>query len=233
MNEVVFPNWKKVSALGLISISLLFFILTALVPSQEAPEINQVSVLSLLLSFVFHYGIIIMLITFPRIMSNDPTPLFQSLDLKVGKFTDYLHILLFVPSLFIVNIFMTLNMKLINESEIPSDDSLGMLLDAQGFQLVLLCFVAIILAPIFEEIVFRHFIYNYLKLTLPTGFSSLLASFFFAIIHGQLTQILPLTVLGLILQLCYIRTRNLWVAISIHCLFNATVIVFAFIYGRV
>src|SRR5204863_6383154 len=81
--------------------------------------------------------------------------------------------------------------------------------------------MAIILAPIAEEMLFRGILYPTLK---QNGFrrsAFILSSFIFALVHLNLMLIVPLTFLALVLALLYEFTGNLSAPIAAHCLFNA------------
>lgn len=94
--------------------------------------------------------------------------------------------------------------------------------------LVYLFIIAVIVAPIVEEIVFRGYIMNKWidKYSLKKGiiFSSLL----FMIFHIQ-SFFIPQLLLGLLCALVYVKYNNLFYAIFTHSLYNFLVIMPAFI----
>jgi membrane protease YdiL (CAAX protease family) len=80
--------------------------------------------------------------------------------------------------------------------------------------------VAIILAPVGEELLFRGVLYAAVK---QAGFPRLALwgmSFIFAAIHVNLATLLPLFVLAVTLTLLYEKTGNLLAPIVAHSLFN-------------
>jgi membrane protease YdiL (CAAX protease family) len=82
-------------------------------------------------------------------------------------------------------------------------------------------FVAIILAPPAEEMIFRGLLYPFVK---AAGFPRLalwVSALLFAAIHGNLPSFLPLVLLALLLTWLYERTDNLLAPIATHSLFNA------------
>jgi hypothetical protein len=84
----------------------------------------------------------------------------------------------------------------------------------------LLGLVAIGLAPVAEEVLFRGILYPAVK---QAGFRRLAfwgTSVLFAIIHGNLATLLPLFVLSLALTLLYEMTDNLLAPIVAHAIFN-------------
>jgi membrane protease YdiL (CAAX protease family) len=90
-----------------------------------------------------------------------------------------------------------------------------------GWQLGIMAFTAIVLAPIAEEALFRGILYTTLK---QRGFRRLAwwgNAVMFGIIHANLTALLPMIFLGLIWTWLYERTQNLLAPIAGHMTFNA------------
>ena len=84
-----------------------------------------------------------------------------------------------------------------------------------------LAVVAIGLAPLAEEVLFRGILYPAVK---QAGFRRLAlwgTSVLFAVIHGNLATLLPLLVLSVALTLLYEKANNLLAPIVAHALFNA------------
>jgi membrane protease YdiL (CAAX protease family) len=86
--------------------------------------------------------------------------------------------------------------------------------------LFLIAFLAVILAPISEELLFRAFIYRSLKLYANPTISALVTSLLFAGMHFNLHSFLPLFILGFWLCRTYEKSGNIWVPIILHALFN-------------
>jgi len=82
-------------------------------------------------------------------------------------------------------------------------------------------FIAIVGAPVFEEIVFRGILFPWLARR--TGFwpGVVVVSALFAALHLHLPSLLPLFLLSAMFCVAYARTRSLWVPIGMHALFNA------------
>ena len=81
--------------------------------------------------------------------------------------------------------------------------------------------VAVILAPVFEECVFRGIGLPLLARWLGMGPAILLTSLAFAAIHVHLPSLLPLLVIAVGFSLAYVYAGSLWVPITMHALFNA------------
>jgi uncharacterized protein len=98
--------------------------------------------------------------------------------------------------------------------------------------LVLFFLTAAIAAPFFEETLFRGFILPSLTRYMPTWGAVLASSLLFAVVHLSLSEVAPLTALGIVLGFSYVKTRNLLVPMVLHGLWNASTLVSLFILGR-
>ena len=79
---------------------------------------------------------------------------------------------------------------------------------------------AIILGPIYEEILFRGLIYNELKKTLNSVASIIIQALIFAIMHFDFVQIIYTSVLGVFVALLYTWTKSIISSIVAHITFN-------------
>jgi membrane protease YdiL (CAAX protease family) len=77
-----------------------------------------------------------------------------------------------------------------------------------------------ILAPIFEEILFRGIIFNELKKSMPVIPAIIIQGVFFGIYHLNLLQGIYAAILGCILGLIYQMTKSLWSNVIVHMTFN-------------
>jgi membrane protease YdiL (CAAX protease family) len=80
----------------------------------------------------------------------------------------------------------------------------------------------VVVAPVFEELLFRGFFYGVGKRFVGPWVSGILTTVIFASIHGSLTALPGLLVLATFLLLAYERTGSLFVPMTMHALFNAT-----------
>ena len=103
-----------------------------------------------------------------------------------------------------------------------SNPILPIALEERNSLALLLFFVtATIAAPIFEEILFRGFLLSSLTRYLPTWGAIALSSLIFAVAHLSLSEVLPLTVLGMVLGFVYVRSQNLLASMLLHGLWNS------------
>ena len=86
--------------------------------------------------------------------------------------------------------------------------------------IILIFFVSVFLAPIAEEIIFRRMFYSF-SLKLMNKYAAItITSFLFAALHGGLVQILPLALLGCVLQLLYIKHKSIYPCLILHSIHN-------------
>jgi membrane protease YdiL (CAAX protease family) len=80
--------------------------------------------------------------------------------------------------------------------------------------------IAAVLAPVYEEVIFRGLLYPALRRRVPRGASILISAAIFAIVHWSPEQMPALFVLGLALAWLYERTGTLAAPIAFHASFN-------------
>jgi len=80
--------------------------------------------------------------------------------------------------------------------------------------------VAVVMAPLFEEVVFRGFLFRGLANSWGWVWGAIASAAIFGGVHLQLDIFLPLAALGFVLAWAYHRTGSLWASITMHALFN-------------
>jgi len=88
------------------------------------------------------------------------------------------------------------------------------------FLLLLLSIQVILLGPLSEEVLFRGFIFNWLRSKFSFKISAFFVSFIFAFLHFLPFQFLPIFFLSLFLSFIYEKTHNLLNCIFFHSLHN-------------
>ena len=96
-------------------------------------------------------------------------------------------------------------------------------------EISLLVFSAVILAPLWEELIFRGLLYGYLKSRMSVFAALLVSSLIFSAYHLNEAALMPLLIVGIATGYVYERTRSLYFAIFFHALFNASRMVVLFI----
>ncbi|MBV8601833.1 MAG: CPBP family intramembrane metalloprotease [Candidatus Eremiobacteraeota bacterium] len=89
-----------------------------------------------------------------------------------------------------------------------------------GLLLDLMIAVAVLVAPFAEELVFRGFIFNAIRVRASFPVAATLSGLLFGAAHGEAAGILPLAAGGFVLASVYARTGSLWSSIVAHGSFN-------------
>lgn len=90
---------------------------------------------------------------------------------------------------------------------------------------------AAVAAPLFEETLFRGFLLPSLTRYMGLGWAIGLSGLVFAAAHLSLSEILPLTLLGVVLGFVYSRSRNLLSPMLLHSLWNSATMVGLWLLG--
>lgn len=88
-------------------------------------------------------------------------------------------------------------------------------------QRILIIVLAVSLAPIAEEFIFRFFLYGVAKRYFGRAIAVALSSLLFAAIHAHLPSFAPLFVLGTCFAIAYEWSGSILVPMMMHALFNA------------
>lgn len=133
-----------------------------------------------------------------------------------------------IPSVFAVSV---INQQLWQDKG-GSNPLLLLALQSQDkFALIIFFVTACILAPIFEEIMFRGFLLPSLTRYLPVWGSIVVSGVIFAIAHLSLAETIPLATLGIILGIVYTRSRSLLASMMVHSLWNSGTLLTLFLLG--
>ena len=92
-------------------------------------------------------------------------------------------------------------------------------------QRVLIIVLAIVVAPIAEEFIFRFFIYGVMRRYVGVAFGLLFNAALFAAAHNHWPSALPLFALGVCFTLAYEWSGSILVSMSMHALFNSVQLV--------
>jgi uncharacterized protein len=106
-----------------------------------------------------------------------------------------------------------------------------MLESKDSIALLLFFLTAAVAAPLFEEFLFRGFLLPSLTRYVPTWAAIGISALLFGVAHLSLSEIVPLTTLGVILGTVYARTRNLLAPMLLHSLWNSSTLVSLYILG--
>jgi hypothetical protein len=80
--------------------------------------------------------------------------------------------------------------------------------------------LALVVAPVSEELVFRAGLFRFLRSRAPRWVAFAVSAGLFALLHGNWVSSLPLFVLGLLFAAAYERTGRVAVPMLAHAFFN-------------
>jgi membrane protease YdiL (CAAX protease family) len=104
---------------------------------------------------------------------------------------------------------------------IDEQDMVGMFRDvADPARWAFMVVLAVVIAPVTEELVFRAGLFRYLHKRVPHTFALTLPALAFALLHGNLAAFLPLFALGVFFAVAYEQTGRIAVPMIAHALFN-------------
>lgn len=89
------------------------------------------------------------------------------------------------------------------------------------FTMYALLLLAVFVAPLCEEVLFRGFLFTGFQRSMPLAWAVVLSALIFAAAHNDLPSFPVLFCIGLLLALLRWRTRSLWPGILLHLLNNA------------
>lgn len=81
---------------------------------------------------------------------------------------------------------------------------------------------AVLLAPLFEESIFRGYLGGVLRKSYGGLAAWIISAVVFGVVHAIPSVILTATLSGLVLGYYYFRTRSLWMVVALHALNNLT-----------
>jgi len=100
-----------------------------------------------------------------------------------------------------------------------------------GLGLATIAVLAVVLAPVAEEIFFRGFLFTGIGNRYGYGWGAVASALLFALAHFmQPGAFLPIFLLGLLLAWLYIRIGSIWACIFTHFAYNSLALIFMIIY---
>ncbi|MFZ4776256.1 MAG: CPBP family intramembrane glutamic endopeptidase [Terrimicrobiaceae bacterium] len=217
-------NWgwpEKVFSSGLIAFFLLMAAASAGHPSEK------VDMGGLGTSLVLYVAMVLLVSGFLIFRNFD---LRQTFGLNVrgwNALTIAGWLLMFLPLVYFVQ---SLSYALSGPDQSPQA-IVDFLLQSKGWQARAVVFgIAVIAAPVTEELIFRGCLYGVLRKSNGRALAIVVSSLLFALIHGHLPSLPGLFVLAVGLSLVYERCGSLWAPISMHAAFNGLTILTALLW---
>lgn len=129
---------------------------------------------------------------------------------------------LFLPIFILIAVSQLLYVTLLSyfNIECPEQDILKILNSLSRYNKILLIFSAVILAPITEELIFRHFLFGTMLKWSSPPVAMAFVSLLFSALHFQYGVLMGLFVCGVCWQYIYCRGGSLTTVILLHALNN-------------
>ena len=99
-----------------------------------------------------------------------------------------------------------------------------MLMESEWSVFLIIAFAAVIVAPIVEEIVFRAVLFNFFSRRVGVVAGVIVTSLIFSVFHLNVVAFLVLFLLGIALQVLYIKTKSIYSCMLFHAAHNAVAI---------
>ena len=125
-----------------------------------------------------------------------------------------------LPLLIVVSLGWTSLLEALDLPHLPQDVIAIFTSTRSAFVIAGMLLVACVLAPIYEELLFRAGLYRFCRQRLGRGWALIISGVCFGALHGNWAGFLPLAMLGMGLALAYEATGSIRVAIIAHGLFN-------------
>lgn len=129
--------------------------------------------------------------------------------------------LTFFPILLITSWAYHLLLEQVFGLELDIQEAAKLILQESSWTKLLFILLAVVGAPLYEEILFRGLLFPYIAQRAGTAPAILLVSLLFALLHFHLASFVPLGLLSAVLCFTYWRTGSLWPGIGMHAIFNA------------
>lgn len=117
-------------------------------------------------------------------------------------------------------IFWALIVEYLNIEALKNSSYTQDIVEALNNNYIIIFFLACIVAPLSEEIIFRGFIFKIIRQKYSTSIAIIINSFLFGIIHLSPSAIIPASILGAALSIIRIKTNSVYGSIIIHSLHN-------------
>ncbi len=175
---------------------------------------------------IMAYGLNLITLTAIYLNANSGGDAMKALGLKSLPVVKALGIgayayLLFIPFQLIYGIVVHTAWSLLTDRPFPVQEVSDIIIRAEGLSFAVLVVVATVLAPFFEEVVFRAFLQAGMEKSLGPSAGIFLTAILFTVVHGAhaMLQVFPV---AMALGLLYWRTRSLAACIAFHCCVNIT-----------
>ena len=205
---------------ALLAFFLAFFFLLSIsrAPAHDAPRMED---RQLIASATFTVGLLLALVGFLRLRRFDLDSLagFSKIGFFRTAITAGIFILAAYPLIVLADVATQRLLRDTPQQRQPIVEMFNVSSTLQ--QRILIIVLAVSLAPLAEEFIFRFFIYGVMKRYLGRVAAVVASALLFAAVHGHLPSFVPLFVLGSCLAVAYEWSGSILVPMTMHALFNA------------
>lgn len=207
----------------LLLLGLGFFLPPADAAAGLDPSADAVDAGTLLSALFNMLLLCLVVLAYLYIRGLNPAEMFGLRQLSVKR-----AFLLAVLALILTVVGLELGMEALtawNGGALPDTSSQGTVAafekNSSPFFRVLLAVIAVVTAPLTEELLFRGFLYGVVKKATDRWFAAVFTALIFGVVHSHVGSAPPLFLLGLGLAIAYEETGCLLVPIFMHAMFNA------------
>jgi membrane protease YdiL (CAAX protease family) len=205
---------------AIVAAALISLLLLSVIPSPSAPPSSSLSTRFLLVNVIVIVAFILILGGFLKLRGFDLDQLagFSKFGVLRAVSTGAILLIFASPLIWLA--------ASITQRFLRDESSLQNIVEmfngsASLRQRIVVIILAVAIAPMAEEFVFRFFIYGVLKRYLGRFAGLTFNALLFAAVHAHLPSFAPLFVLGVCFTLAYEWSGSLLVAMSMHSLFNS------------
>jgi membrane protease YdiL (CAAX protease family) len=210
---------------ALLATGLILFLLINVTSSFQRRAPMQLSNRDLVANFLFTLFIVFFVAAFLKLRGFDLDALagFSKTSLKRALSTAVVLLLAAMP--------LILFAEALTQNFLGGESSKQEIVDLFNSsrtieQRVTIIVLAVVVAPISEEFIFRFFIYGVLRRYFGIAVGLVVNALLFAAAHSHLPSAAPLFVLGTCFTLAYEWSGSILVSMAMHALFNSTQLIF-------
>ncbi|MFC1655241.1 lysostaphin resistance A-like protein [Patescibacteria group bacterium] len=122
-------------------------------------------------------------------------------------------------SILLIIIFFSLGIEALG---FEKQSSIFEIFGTDPFGIFIAVLIALVIAPVVEEIFFRGFVLQTLAKRISPFWGVVLTALIFASVHFEFQSIMPLLILSVVLNVIFVKTKSIWPGILFH-VFNNTI----------
>lgn len=119
---------------------------------------------------------------------------------------------------------------LVGGAEIQASNEMYSALIDSGFGMATIAIIAVVVAPLAEELFFRGFLFAGISKRWGYSWGVIVSGALFSVAHAGSGGLVPIFILGMLLAWLYKRTGSLWPCILAHFAYNSLALLFMVIY---